>query len=556
VHQELVAYNGNHAKNHVQILEGQRQLTESGLLALFNDFWGLLTSHSEELLLLNGLKTAHLANGDIHDSCMQGTRASVLDQARSWLLGENTGQLFWLADVAGAGKSTVANHLAKEWKSQKILAGRFFFSRDAEETRTPKYFFSTLAQQGLSHLGAKVQSAIIDGIRELRDPVSAPLEEQCHKLLVQPLQHVSFPVVLVLDGLDECEPTALIRLLRILSKEFPSLPRLKLFLTSRPESHIAESFEDLQVLRVSLRSDVDSNRNDVWKFIRENLKSIFLPDYKIDQLATRSEGLFIWASTVCRLLVKFRGDRDQFLSDVLVQGPHQMNSIYRVALQQALPDTDEVENIKIYTRVLGTIVVAFEPLCPNSINHLLKINNSFEIVRDLQSVLDCPDFDKPVRFLHPTFRDYLLQSIHNPSCYVDEQAAHVSMARSCLDILAHDLRWDICDLFYQPIGTRTWPSGEEEDYWAAEERRKEEIQQRLQQYTTHGLRYSCLFWAQHLNFGYTMEADMNETLWISIGYFFRHNLLDWMYLLSLIHLTGHPWNLLRKLKLTRIVGII
>ncbi|PVG03920.1 hypothetical protein CPB86DRAFT_849000 [Serendipita vermifera] len=537
-HQELVAHRGDHAKSHTQILEGQQEQKSK-------------LSETEEILLLKGLTTAHLANGDIHESCMQGTRVSILEEARTWARDETADQVFWLADVAGAGKSTVANHLAKEWKSQRKLAGRFFFSRDAEETRTPKYFFSTLAQQGLSHLGPQVQSAVTNGIRELRDPVSAPLEEQYRQLLINPLKTITFSVVLVLDALDECEPSALGRLLRIILKELPKIPYLKLFITSRPENHITESLEGHQVHRVSLRHNVESNRNDVWTFIREKLRSISLPDDKIDKLVARSEGLFIWATTVCRLLLKFRGDRDQFLADVLVQGPHQMNSIYKVALQQALPSSDEIENVKIYQRVLSTIVVAFEPLSPNAINKLLRINNTLEVVKDLQSVLDCPDADALVRFLHPTFRDFLLQSIDNHPCHVEEESSHINMVQACLEIMADDLRWDLCGLFHHPLERKDWYGDISS---AAQKDSRTQFQSRLQQCTTYGLRYSCLFWGQHFNACNTVEVVMDQILLLRLDHFFRHNLLDWMYLLSLLHSTGHPWILLRRLLLARMVN--
>jgi hypothetical protein len=67
------------------------------------------TCHLEETLLLKGLDTAHMVNGDIHDSCMTGTREQILEEARVWRANEDpeTPQIFWLADVAGSGKSTV-----------------------------------------------------------------------------------------------------------------------------------------------------------------------------------------------------------------------------------------------------------------------------------------------------------------------------------------------------------------------------------------------------------------------------------------------------------------
>ncbi|PVF91285.1 hypothetical protein CPB86DRAFT_684266, partial [Serendipita vermifera] len=176
--------------------------------------------------------------GDNHGTCMKGTRSFILEEAHSWMEDMAAPQIFWLADVAGSGKSTVANHLAEEWKSRRQLAGRFFFSRDAEQTRTPIYFFSTIAQQGLSHLGSEVREAVCDGIREFCNPVSAPLKEQCMSLFVRPLEKLSSTVVLVLDALDECEPTTVTRLLQTLLPQLSNLHHLKIFLTSRPENYI------------------------------------------------------------------------------------------------------------------------------------------------------------------------------------------------------------------------------------------------------------------------------------------------------------------------------
>jgi hypothetical protein len=103
--------------------------------------------------------TASMASGDIHRRCMEGTRESILEKIEQWRIEPLAPQVLWLADVAGSGKSTVAKHLAEKWKAQGCLAGRFFFSRDAEETRTPKLFFTTISQQGLAHLGPDVRTA-------------------------------------------------------------------------------------------------------------------------------------------------------------------------------------------------------------------------------------------------------------------------------------------------------------------------------------------------------------------------------------------------------------
>ncbi|PVF90971.1 hypothetical protein CPB86DRAFT_878753 [Serendipita vermifera] len=446
-------------------------------------------------------------------------------------MNENVPQIFWLADVAGSGKSTVANHLAREWKRQDKLAGRFFFSRAAEQTRTTTYFFSTIAQQGLSQLGPKVRSAISDGIRDMSNPVAAPLEDQCRVLFVSPLMMLSSHVVLILDALDECEPSMLTRMLRVLLPQLGNLPHLRLLLTSRPDNHIIESLETFQVKRTSLRDDIESNRMDIWTFIREKLKSISIPQPKIDQLVARSEGLFIWASTVCKILLKYRGDKDQFLEDVLVQGPEQMDSLYHVALQQALSDGSIPNNIKVYKRVLSVIVVALEPLSPNTINRLLNIRNTFEIVGDLQSVLDCRHPDDPVRFLHPTFREFLLRPLERHPYRVDEEESHLSLAHACLGIMATDLRWDMCNLDGEPI---------------EEDENGEVHQHRFTASTTHALRYSCRFWSGHLALCDTASILTYKDTPTRLEQFFQANLLDWMYIISFTKSVKEPWVLLRK----------
>jgi hypothetical protein len=475
---------------------------------------------------------------------MEGTRLSILNEAKSWVEDTKAEQIFWLADVAGSGKSTVANHLARQWKLDGRLAGRFFFSREAEQTRNITYFFSTVAQQGLSRLGSKVQRTVGDGIRELLDPVSATLKEQCEWLFVLPLKAVSSPVVLVLDALDECDEASLNRLFQMLLAQLSNLPHLKLFLTSRPESYISEILQG----KVPRRVNLTGNQLDVERFMNEKLVSLSIPEEQIKQLVARSAGLFIWASTVCKLLKIFRGDRDQFISGLMVQGPRQLDLVYEVALEQAVSaKRNEVANLEAYRSVLNIIVMAFEPLSPHSIDSMLQIENTFEIVKDLQSVLDCPSPDKPVRFLHPTFREFLLQPLNNHPCHVEEREAHLSLTQACLRVMARDLRWDLCHLFRKPIKKSESLYEKIGQKGSVDDDLKEHYQRRLIEWTSHELRYSCIFWGQHLDSSKVGKTSLGETTRLYLGRFFQQNLLDWMYLLSFIKSIKAPWTLLRTL---------
>jgi hypothetical protein len=474
---------------------------------------------------------------------MKGTRNQILNEARSWATNEASSQVFWLADVAGAGKSTVAMHLSREWKSNGQLAGRFFFSRDAEETRTPKLFFTTIAQQGLSHLGREIKAATLDGIRALHEPVSAPLEDQCLEIFVRPLESLSSTKILVVDALDECEPTTCVRLLRVLLRSLSNIPRLKIFLTSRPDAHITEALSEAQPERTSLRINQEENDRDISQFMKEKLVLIGLPGHRIEQLVLRSEGLFIWASTVCKILHRYRGNRDKFVNELLAHGPHQMNLLYEVALQQAIPDLTEEGNLSAYQSVLGVIIGAFEPLSPATVNRILGIENTYEIVRDLGSVLDCQDPDDPIRFLHPTFREFLLST--STHFHIDEAETHLTFAKACLDIMACDLRYDICDLFKDHLDEDI--SEEDQDTYSEDSRQSEQDDSILENHTTQALRYSCQFWGEHLIFQNGIETLTSSDGATRLEHFFTQNLLDWFYIVGFMEILMDAKAMLRAL---------
>ncbi|CAG8620682.1 3261_t:CDS:2, partial [Acaulospora colombiana] len=419
--QTLASHSNDHAQSHARILQLHQQQQDMNdqledIQSKQKETISQLTE-AEEINLIKGVSTASLANGGIHQICMQGTRLTVLEEARKWMVDDHAPQLFWLNGVAGSGKSTVAKQLSEEWKAKSRLAGRFFFSRDAEETRSPKLFFTTIAQQGLSHLGPAAQTAFALGIRKLRDPVSATLEEQCSDIFEAPLQLVQQNSVLILDALDECELRTCQQLLRILLPRLHNLPRLKIFLTSRPELHIREKIQEHTHHFLSFRIDAPENVQDVEIYMRRTVHGLSLPEEQMSQLIDRAGGLFIWAKTVCELLRNIRRDRDGFIRRVLAEGIRQMDSIYLIALEQATRNNEVEESMEAYMDVLKVVVAAYEPLSPDTINQLLNIPNVMEIVGDLRSVLECHGVEEPIRFLHPTFREFLLKT-SNTTCFI------------------------------------------------------------------------------------------------------------------------------------------
>jgi hypothetical protein len=469
---------------------------------------------------------------------MEGTRLNVLEEARKWAIDHDAPQIFWLNGVAGSGKSTVAKQLAEEWRNAGCLAGRFFFSRDAEETRSPKLFFSTIAQQGLSHLGRTAQTAVALGVRNLRDPVSATLEEQCLEIFDTPLQAIEKNTLLVLDALDECEPRTCQQLLRILLPRLTSLPRLKMFVTSRPELHIRGGLEDHSHRILAFRIDTPENQQDIGVYIRHNIRVLAIPEDQVKQLIERAGGLFIWAKTVCELLQNLRGDRSGFIRRVLTEGIRQMNFIYRIALEQAIRNNQVEESVEAYMRVLKVIVAAYEPLSPSTINRILGISDCMDIVTDLRSVLECHGMEDPVRFLHPTFREFLLDPELCGHFYVDLSLGHHLMAGGCFLVMKEGLKNLIFSLF--------------------ERYSEDKSSQKLKAIRLEGiplaLRYCCVFWINHVSAA-NVTFSQSGNLISAIEEFFTIDLIHWIIVIALVGTFNASTSALRRLLSTDIVSV-
>ncbi|KAH7265754.1 hypothetical protein B0J15DRAFT_534068 [Fusarium solani] len=139
--------------------------------------------------------------------------------------------IFWLNGMAGTGKSTISRTIARSWSKQGDLGASFFFRRGETDRGNLSKVVSTLACQ-LARNVPGVASVIKKALDA--DPAIGPLLE------VGKAPIIPSSVVIVIDALDECERDADIRLLiNVLS------PRLRVFLTSRPELPICLGFSEV-----------------------------------------------------------------------------------------------------------------------------------------------------------------------------------------------------------------------------------------------------------------------------------------------------------------------
>jgi len=320
-----------------------------------------------------------VSNGAAHDSaqhapvCHPDTRKTIIGDIMSWIEDPfRTSSVLWFNGPAGAGKTAIAQSLCKRCAAAQWLAGSFFFSRHAPGRSNAELLFPTIAFElslAIPHVGKIIDEIVAN------DP-SIPTKEpeiQLQKLILEPMQQVSeqpkHPVVIIIDGLDECEGEDVqSNVLRLLGSVFqrPSVgcDRICFIVTSRPEPWIHDEFtvEPLfSITRQIFLGQTSEANDDIRTFFRLGFTEIHdspkhrltmsnvakpWPSYRVlDDLVHKASGQFIYPATV----LKFVGDpnyrptgRLDIITSMPVMSPSALTSKPLGALDQ------------LYSQILST----------------------------------------------------------------------------------------------------------------------------------------------------------------------------------------------------------
>ena len=393
-----------------------------------------------------------------------------------------------------------------------------------------------------------LKSKICQVIAERYDIGQKSLHDQWEQLIHRPLaalksNELQFSdLFLVIDALDECGNQDDIRVILQLLAEAKNLSaiRLRIFVTSRPETPIQLGFRAIGgavhqdfVLHSISQSIVQHDisvffKNELEKIKKERALSADWPgEQNIELLVQKADCLFIYAATACR----FIGDRqwlpEERLGLVLRGDPtglsptEKLDEMYEQVLTYSVIGDcgDRAANILCarFRHVVGPIVLLFESLSAVVLAKVLDTET--EVVKvtlsSLHSVLDiAEDEDSPVRLLHPSFRDFLLERerCSDSRFWVNKEEVHKHLAERCLWLLSTSLRRNICNL-HTP-GTLTC------------ELKRSTVEQQLPV----PIQYACRYWVDHLQWGKIGLCNDNGQVHI----FLQKHFLHWLEALSLM----------------------
>ena len=368
------------------------------------------------------------------------------------------------------------------------------------------------------------------------------------KLIVEPLRSADVSTVIVIDALDECkdeEPSSAI--LSVLGRLAERIPKVKFFITGRPEPRIKTGFRLpilVELTSVFILHDVDPPliNSDIRLFLKYELSELaarrrlerWPSEEHIDLLCRRAAGLFVYAVAT----VKFLDSNTHLLEhrlDVIVRLPEctapegktrfnpktTLDSLYTSILQTAFGEEDP----EVFSRVrstIGAVVLVVNPIPPSGIAKLIRLDPR-EVVLLLtlvQSLLTlCEDSDQPVKSFHKSFHDF----ITNPSRCTDTRfcispsGMHLELVTGCLRMMNDGLQQNLLSLPDYALNSEV-----------------EDLDTRIDDRINIALRYACRSWHNHLT---KTDGDVSGVV-LYLRIFLEEKFLAWLEVVSVIGAVG------------------
>ena len=188
--------------------------------------------------------------------------------------------------------------------------------------------------------------------------------------------------------------------------------------------------------------------------------------------------------------------------------------------------------------VMAIILTLQEPLSLVSLSSLFSSNTHLGvryIIKPMGSLLDgVLEEDKPIRPLHTSFRDFLLDETRSSIYHICVLPHHsLSLGRALLTCMRDKLRFNICDLKDSRLHNVAVP----------------DLNDQVKKAIPPCLSYSCQYWMDHLQ-----HADCTSELLKEITCFFRDFFPYWLEVISLLSHTSQVSPILSALAACTILG--
>ena len=378
--------------------------------------------------------------------------------------------MLWLKGLAGVGKSSLMGSI-KDLTLAMGVHGRLgaFLRFDRIQMSDPSRAILSLAYK-LAEFDDRIGRAIAQAVINKPNINDRSLSAQFQDYVIDPLESVATlkdngPIVVIVDGLDECDVGAQrAELLKVLSHGFGSqLPFIRLIISSRPQPDLEHALcppgsTSSHVRPYPLDINSPSNNQDIRLYFEKKLDEtndsdiheLFDECHAIEKLSHRACGLFIWASTIWTFIMAYPSRRLKAVlnTPIFPDAEAALNSLYKTALQVIITERGDSNDVRDDIRtVLGVVIVAHEPgLTVRAVDGLMFSPGQSiakDIVSMLASVVSFGD-DDPIRLIHKSFDDFLQdQQRCGDEWYISARDYRYAITIRCFNHLADYFRTQI-----------------------------------------------------------------------------------------------------------------
>ena len=456
-----------------------------------------------EHISLDALTCAGRVGLNKEKKCLDGTRTEILNEIVDWIstTDANTPSIFWLHGQAGRGKSAIAHTIALQAQNLRMLGSCFCFNRVRQHEGLHMKLFPTIARD-LADRDLRLRPLLAEVIannHSLGD--TEDIAEQWQKFILDPLSQLQGSstgnILIVIDALDESgEEATRATVLKVLSTQGANLPaNVRILLTSRPLMDIGEVLNRSWHVHVRSLDDIDAT-HDIHLYVSTQLRKLDgkFSNEDFRRLAEKSSGLFEWARLACDFIYPRVGVIPKKRFDEIMShtsgGKALLDEMYTTFLKELMArgPSDVLDRFR---SVMRQILWLKEPLPINALDvmrhkfHREDDQYPVGVILDFMSSLlsGTGDTVTPIRPLHASFYDFLLNKEQSKEFFIDEHDAQHDLALASFRVMQDGLRFNICGL------TTSYASNSE----------VADLEERVNKNISSHLLYSCRFWANHLH---------------------------------------------------------
>ncbi|KAF2260950.1 beta transducin-like protein HET-D2Y [Lojkania enalia] len=535
-------------KNRQTMREEDKVYSLLGIFGVFiSPFYGegignALTRLEDEIEKLERCTRDLYVTDPRHDKArIEETKGGLLEESYYWIFqnpdflywrNDPQSRLLWIKGDPGKGKTMLLCGIVNELsKSMAMTAHLCYFFCQATDSRINS---ATAVLRGLLYMLVDQQPSLVSHIRKKHDHAGKALFEDANawvalsKIFTNILRDTSLnSTYLIVDALDECV-TDLPKLLDFVTLSSSISSRVKWMVSSRNEAFIEQRLRlDDSGTRLSLELKenaaqvsraVDAYIDHCLSELPEIQHNNLLRESVRDKMQQKASGTFLWVSLVVKELKEVIAWE---VLQVLEEVPTELKDLYRRMVKQI--ERLQRQYPELCRQVLSTVIAAYRPLHLQELHLLSRLPTQVQDVNEATTAIVkmCGSFltiqEGSVYIIHQSARDFLSdEASHNIfPCGIGD--VHYSIVSKSLQAMSKTLRRDMYSL--RALG---YPAEQVEqpdpDPLAA-------------------LRYSCIYWIDHLWDWRSFSSSENSSVDLQDGGvvhdFIRKKYLYWLETLSL-----------------------